>query len=101
MRAIVISTVVAVAFVVAVGARAEPRLPEKVQAALESWLAERDPVEKATGIAAYVSFGDSGPAIEAFAGKVGRAPNDAPVSQDPVSDGQHIQVLRRGRHPKA
>lgn len=82
MRAIVISTVVAVAFVAAVGARAEPRLPEKVQAALESWLAERAPVEKATGIAAYVSFGDPGPAIEAFAGKVGRAPNDAPVSQD-------------------
>src|SRR5277367_1493841 len=82
MRAIVISTVVAVAFVAAVGAKAEPRLPEKVQAALESWLAEREPVEKATGIAAYVSFGDPGPAIEAFAGKVGRAPNDAPVSQD-------------------
>ena len=48
----------------------------------KTWLAERAPVEKATGIAAYVSFGDPGPAIEAFAGKVGRAPNDAPVSQD-------------------
>src|SRR5882762_8569790 len=82
MRAIVISTVVAVAFIAAVGARAEPRLPEKVQAALESWLAERDSVEKATGIAAYVSSGAPGPAIEAFAGKVGRAPNDGPVSQD-------------------
>jgi len=82
MKVIVVSTVVAVAFVAAVGARAEPRLPEKVQAALESWLAERAPVEKATGIAAYVSFGDPGPAIEAFAGKIGRAPNDAPVSQD-------------------
>jgi D-alanyl-D-alanine carboxypeptidase len=82
MRAIVISTVVAVAFVVAVGARAEPRLPEKVQAALESWLTERAPVEKATGIAAYATFGDPGPAIEVFAGKVGRAQTDAPVSQD-------------------
>jgi D-alanyl-D-alanine carboxypeptidase len=82
MKAIVASTVVAMALAAGVGARAEPRLPEKVQAALESWLAERAPVEKATGIAAYVSFGDPGPAIEAFAGKVGRAPNDALVSQD-------------------
>ncbi len=82
MRVIIASTVVAMALAAGVGARAEPRLPEKVQAALESWLAERAPVEKATGIAAYVSFGDPGPAIEAFAGKVGRAPNDAPVSQD-------------------
>jgi D-alanyl-D-alanine carboxypeptidase len=51
MRVIVMSTVVAVACVAAVGAKAEPRLSEKVQAALESWLAERAPVEKATGIA--------------------------------------------------
>ena len=82
MRAIVISTVIAMVFTSAVEARVEPPLPEKVQAALEGWLAERAPVEKATGIAAYVSFGDPGRAIEAFAGKVGRQPNDAPVSQD-------------------
>ena len=51
----------------------------KIQAALETWLAERAPAEKITGVAAYVSFGASGPAIEAFAGKVGRAPEDPPV----------------------
>ena len=82
MRAIVFSTVIAMVLTPAVEAGAEPRLPEKVQAVLESWLTERTPVEKATGIAAYVSFGDPGPAIEAFAGKVGRLPNDAPVSQN-------------------
>jgi len=82
MRAIVFSTVIAMVLTPAVEAGAEPRLPEKVQAVLESWLTERAPVEKATGIAAYVSFGDPGPAIEAFAGKVGRLPNEAPVSQD-------------------
>jgi len=54
----------------------------RVQAALETWLAERAPVEKVTGIAAYVSFGTPGPAIEAFAGKVGRAADDRPVDQD-------------------
>src|SRR5437899_5366973 len=74
--------VIAMALAAAAQARAEPRLPERVQGALESWLAERAPVEKATGIAAYVSFGDPGPAIEAFAGKVGRAADDARVSQD-------------------
>jgi len=58
MRGIVVSTVVAIALAAAVGARAEPRLPEKVQTALESWLAERAPIEKATGIAAFVSLGD-------------------------------------------
>ena len=82
MRAIVFSTVIAMVLTPAVEAGAEPRLPEKVQVVLESWLTERAPVEKATGIAAYVSFGDPGPAIEAFAGKVGRLPNEAPVSQD-------------------
>ena len=44
----------------------------RVQAALDGWLAERAPVEGVTGIAAYVSLGDPGPAIEAFAGTIGR-----------------------------
>jgi D-alanyl-D-alanine carboxypeptidase len=35
-----------------------------------------------TGIAAYISLGDPGPAIEAFAGKVGRDLDDPPVDQD-------------------
>lgn len=51
----------------------------RVQAALEAWVADRAPVEKVTGIAAYISFGDPGPAIEAFAGNVGNGPQDAPV----------------------
>ena len=61
---------------------AEPTQVEKVQTALDDWLAARAPVEKVTGIAAYISFGDTGPAIEAFAGKVGRAPDAKPVDQD-------------------
>ena len=55
---------------------------ERVQAALDAWLAARAPVEKVTGIAAYISFGAAGPAIEAFAGKVGRDPDSRPVDQD-------------------
>ena len=54
---------------------------ERVQEALDTWLAARAPIEKVTGIAAYVSFGAAGPAIEAFAGKVGRDPDAAPVDQ--------------------
>jgi D-alanyl-D-alanine carboxypeptidase len=61
---------------------AEPTQVERVQAALDAWLAARAPIEKATGIAAYVSFGAAGPAIEAFAGKVGRDPDARPVGQD-------------------
>ncbi|WP_134494777.1 serine hydrolase domain-containing protein [Microvirga pakistanensis] len=63
-------------------AGAEPGRPEKVQVALEAWLAERAPLEKVTGVAAYISLGDPGPAIEAFAGTTGRSPSDKPVSQD-------------------
>ena len=61
---------------------AEPTEVERVQAALDAWLAARAPAEKVTGIAAYISFGDTGPAIEAFAGKVGRHPDAGPVDQD-------------------
>jgi D-alanyl-D-alanine carboxypeptidase len=55
---------------------------ERVQAALDAWLTARAPIEKVTGIAAYVSFGAAGPAIEAFAGRVGREPNARPVDQE-------------------
>jgi D-alanyl-D-alanine carboxypeptidase len=61
---------------------AEPTQVERVQAALDLWLAARAPIEKVTGIAAYISFGATGPAIEAFAGKVGRDPTARPVDQD-------------------
>ena len=61
---------------------AEPTQVDKVQAALDAWLAARAPIEKVTGIAAYISFGPAGPAIEACAGKVGREPDAGPVDQD-------------------
>ncbi len=59
-----------------------PGQADEIQAALETWLAARAPIEKVTGIAAYVSLGDPGPAIEAFAGKVGRGADDGPIDQD-------------------
>jgi D-alanyl-D-alanine carboxypeptidase len=62
--------------------RAETSEAKQIQAALESWVAERASAEKITGVAAYVSFGDPGPAIEAFAGKTGRDPQDPPVRQN-------------------
>ena len=61
---------------------AEPTQVERVQATLDSWLVARAPIEKVTGIAAYISFGVAGPAIEAFAGKVSRDPTARPVDQD-------------------
>jgi len=61
---------------------AQPTQVERVQAALDAWLAARAPVEKVTGVAAYISFGAAVPAIEAFAGKVGRDPGSGPVDQD-------------------
>jgi len=63
-------------------ARGDTPRTARVQAALEAWLADRAPVEKVTGIGAYISFGDPGPAIEAFAGKVGSGSQEPPVSQD-------------------
>jgi len=73
-----------VALVATVPLAAESTQVEKVQAALDAWLATRAPIEKVTGLAAYISFGDAGPAIEAFAGKVGRDPGAGPVDQDTV-----------------
>jgi D-alanyl-D-alanine carboxypeptidase len=70
------------ALVAATDAQAQSTRTERIQIALETWVAERAPVEKITGIAAYISFGDPGPDIEAFAGKMGSAPNDQPVRQN-------------------
>lgn len=73
----------AVAVVLATGAlAASPTQVNRVQAAIDAWLAARAPIERVTGIAAYISFGATGPAIEAFAGKVSRDPNAMPVDQD-------------------
>lgn len=54
----------------------------EIEAALETWVAERAGPEKITGAAAYISFGDPGPAIEAFAGSIGADPRDPPVRQN-------------------
>ena len=70
------------ALLAAPGAKAEASQAGRIQAALDKWVAERAPIEKITGAAAYVSFGDPGPAIEVFAGRVGRDPADPPVGRD-------------------
>jgi D-alanyl-D-alanine carboxypeptidase len=69
-------------FATAPRAQAEATWTARIQAAPETWVAERAPIEKITGVATYISFGDPGPAIEAFAGKVGAAPQDPPVRQN-------------------
>ena len=74
---------------------------ERVQAALDAWLAARAPVEKVTGIAAYISFGAAGPAIEAFAGKVGRDQTHAGRPRHVLPDGQHVEVVHRSGDPAA
>jgi len=75
-------TVLAGAIFFSVAAQAtELTQVEKVQGALDTWLAARAPIEKVTGIAAYISFGVAGPAIEAFAGKVSRDPDARSVDQ--------------------
>lgn len=61
---------------------AEPTEVERVQAAIDAWVAAQAPIEKITGIASYISFGPAGPSIEAFSGKVGRDPDAGPVDQD-------------------
>jgi D-alanyl-D-alanine carboxypeptidase len=71
-----------IALLAAPSARAEATQTARIQTALEAWVAERAPVEKISGIASYISFGDPGPAIEAFAGKVGHASEDPPVRQN-------------------
>jgi len=74
--------VLTAAMMLATGASAaEPTQVEKVQAALDAWLAAQAPIEKVAGIAAYISFGDTGPALEAVAGKAGRDPDSQPVDQ--------------------
>ena len=71
----------AIFFSVAAAPATESTQVERVQEALDTWLAARAPIEKVTGIAAYISFGAAGPAIEAFAGKMGRDPDAGPVDQ--------------------
>lgn len=84
-RSSVAGLAVAAGLLIATAAGAAPPAggqAARVQAALEDWLAARAAPEGVTGIAAYVSFAEPGPAIEAFAGRTGRAPDDPPVDQD-------------------
>lgn len=76
-----VALVVTAMILVASGAHADSSRTARIQAALETWLSSRSSAEKVTGVAAYVSFGDTGPAIEAFAGKVGSSPQDPPIRQ--------------------
>jgi D-alanyl-D-alanine carboxypeptidase len=70
------------ALLVGASAQAQDARTARIQSALERWVAERAPVENITGVAAYISFGDPGPAIEAFAGKVDNAAQDPPMRQN-------------------
>jgi D-alanyl-D-alanine carboxypeptidase len=81
-RNVALSVLLGLAFLAGPSAQAQETPTARIQAALEKWVAERAPTEKITGVAAYVSFGDPGPAIEAFAGKTGAAPEDPPVRQN-------------------
>jgi len=81
-RCIALAAATGLMVLTAPSAKADPPAIAKIQAAMDTWLANRKPTEKVTGVAAYISFGDAGPAIEAFAGKVGRGQQDMPVRQD-------------------
>ncbi len=74
--------VVGVSLIMSATVHADGGLTARIQSALETWVAERAAPEKITGVAAYLSFGDPGPAIEGFAGKVGARPDDPPVRQN-------------------
>jgi D-alanyl-D-alanine carboxypeptidase len=69
-------------FAGAVLADGAPTQAERVQAALDGWLSERAATEGVTGIAAYVSLGNPGPNIEAFAGMTGHGADDPRVDQN-------------------
>jgi D-alanyl-D-alanine carboxypeptidase len=81
-RCVAASFVLGLMLVAASAAEADSPRTARIQAALEAWLADRALAEKVTGVASYISFGDPGPAIEAFAGKVGSGSQEPPVRQD-------------------
>ena len=53
-----------------------------MQAALDGWLAKQAPVEKVTGIAAYISFGDAGRRSKPSPAKWAATPIPSPFDQD-------------------
>jgi D-alanyl-D-alanine carboxypeptidase len=54
---------------------------EDFQKVVDTYLAERKDAEHITGVAAYISLGDPGPAIEIFAGETSEK-NGVPISGD-------------------
>ena len=77
-----LSLALALTLLSAPGVRSEPSKTARIQAALDAWVAARAAPEMITGVATYVSFGDPGPAIEAFSGRVGVDPRSPLVRQD-------------------
>ena len=88
--------------VAAAHAQPAPDQAARVQAALDGWLADRAPVEKVTGIAAYVSFASPRPRHRGLR-RPHRPRRRRPAGRPrhPLRHGQHVEVLRRRRHPQA
>ncbi len=72
---------------------AEPSEVGKVQAALDAWLAARAPIEKVTGIAAYISFGATGRRSKPLPGKLAATPTQV------TSTRTRLWEARRNRSP--
>src|SRR5215469_15335142 len=64
-----------------VGAPVQTAVTAQIQHRLDEYLAQRGKVEGISGVSLYVSLGDPGPAIEAFAGNNGRD-DKAPINGD-------------------
>ena len=62
-------------------AQGEAPVASQIQHTLDEYLAQRSKVEGISGVSLYVSLGDPGPAVEAFAGNNGRE-ELAPINGD-------------------
>ena len=60
---------------------AEPSEVGKVQAALDAWLAARAPIEKVTGIAAYISLALPGRRSKPLPGKLAATSTQVPSTR--------------------
>ncbi len=65
----------------ALAAEGEPVSIADFQSTVDTYLAERGETEMITGVAAYISLGDPGPAIEIYAGETAKQ-DGVPVSDD-------------------
>ncbi len=61
--------------------QAEPITAQDFQEVVDSYLAERKDAEMITGVAAYISLGDPGPAMEVFAGETSKE-DGKPITGD-------------------